>query len=165
MFKNNDYSKGISDATFENVCDNTLLIADKCEAFSIDTSPKIPEIDNAAVKLKDIVAKKLYELKLHKSKEKFLIDGKEVTYVEQASIELKRFIDKGFASYFLITRELVQYGKEKGWPFSPRGSAGGSLVCYLLNIHVIDPMKWGLSFDRFLSPSRGGYMLDISMPV
>jgi len=164
MFKNNDYSKGMGDSVFENMCDNTLLIADKCEAFSIDTSPKIPEVDDAVVKLKSIVAKKLHELGLHKSTEKFFIDGREVTYVEQASIELKRFIDKGFASYFLITRELVQYGKEKGWPFSPRGSAGGSLVCYLLDIHVIDPMKWGLSFDRFLSPSRGGYMLNVSMP-
>lgn len=42
-------------------------------------------------------------------------------------------------------------------------SAGGSLVCYLLDIHVLDPMKWSLSFDRFLSPSRGGYMLNIKM--
>jgi len=40
-------------------------------------------------------------------------------------------------------------------------SAGGSLVCFLLGIHVINPMLWNLSFDRFLSPSRGGYMLDV----
>lgn len=40
-------------------------------------------------------------------------------------------------------------------------SVGGSLVCYLLGITSIDPLKWGLSFDRFLSPSRGGYMLDL----
>jgi DNA polymerase III alpha subunit len=83
--------------------------------------------------------------------------------VDQAKIELKRFIDKGFASYFLITRDLVQYGKKRGWPFSPRGSAGGSLVCFLLDIHVLDPLLWGLSFDRFLSPSRGGYMLNLGM--
>lgn len=43
-------------------------------------------------------------------------------------------------------------------------SAGGSLVCYLLGIHSLDPMLWGLSFDRFLSPSRGGYMLNTNMP-
>jgi DNA polymerase-3 subunit alpha len=42
-------------------------------------------------------------------------------------------------------------------------SAGGSLVCYLLGITSIDPIKFELSFDRFLSPSRGGYMLNILM--
>ena len=40
-------------------------------------------------------------------------------------------------------------------------SVGGSLVCYLLGITSLDPLKWGLSFDRFLSTSRGGYMLNI----
>jgi DNA-binding Lrp family transcriptional regulator len=44
-------------------------------------------------------------------------------------------------------------------------SAGGSLVCYLMGIHTLDPMLWGLSFDRFLSPSRGGYMLNVDMPM
>lgn len=43
-------------------------------------------------------------------------------------------------------------------------SAGGSLVCYLLGISTIDSVAWGLSFDRFLAGSRGGYMLNISMP-
>ena len=164
MFKNGEYSDGVGDTEFEAMCDNTLLIADKCEVLSIDTSPKTPDIKDAPAELKKIVAQKLVELGLHKTNRRFLIDGKEVDYKEQAAIELKRFIDKGFASYFLITRDLVQYGKKQGWPFSPRGSAGGSLVCYLLGIHVIDPMLWGLSFDRFLSPSRGGYMLDVRMP-
>jgi len=101
---------------------------------------------------------------LDKDKRKFFIDGNEVTYIDQARIELKRFIDKGFASYFLITRDLIRFGKQHGWPFSPRGSAGGSLVCFLIGIHVLDPMLWGLSFDRFLASSRGGYMLDLSVP-
>ncbi len=42
-------------------------------------------------------------------------------------------------------------------------SAGGSLACYALGIHSMDPLKWGLSFDRFLSASRGGNMLNIRM--
>ncbi len=101
---------------------------------------------------------------LDKCTKKYMIDGRAVTYKAQAKIELERFINKGFASYFLITRDLVRFGKERGWPFSPRGSAGGSLVCYLIGIHVLDPMLWQLSFDRFLSPSRGGYMLNCVMP-
>jgi DNA polymerase-3 subunit alpha len=163
-FKNNDYSKGIDDRKFEEMCDNTLLIADRCKQLGFDPDPKIPNIVNADDELKRLVAGRLREMGLDKDTTKFVIDGKEVTYVEQAKIELKRFIDKGFASYFLITRDLVQFGKAKGWPFSPRGSAGGSLVCFLLGIHVLNPMLWGLSFDRFLSPSRGGYMLNLGMP-
>ena len=163
-FKNNPYSNGIDDGAFESMCDNTLLIAEKCVPLDVDMSPKIPEIKNADEQLKTLVAQRLRTLGLDKIDRKFIIDGREVTYVDQAKIELKRFIDKGFASYFLITRDLVQYGKSNGWPFSPRGSAGGSLVCYLLGIHVIDPMIWTLSFDRFLSPSRGGYMLNVQMP-
>lgn len=164
FFKNNKYSEGIDDGIFETMCDNTLIIADKCKPFKVDTSPKIPEIKDADNQIRQIVAKSLKQKGLDKDTRRFLIDGKEVTYVEQAKIELNRFIDKGFSSYFLITRDLVQYGRSRGWPFSPRGSAGGSLVCYLMGIHTLDPMLWNLSFDRFLSPSRGGYMLNIAMP-
>lgn len=160
----NEYSSNLDDAAFEAMCDSTLEIADKCIPFDVDTSPKIPEIKDADNELRKIVARELKKRGLDKNDERFIIDGKEVTYITQAKIELNRFIDKGFASYFLITRDLVQYGKKQGWPFSPRGSAGGSLVCYLLDIHVLDPMRWGLSFDRFLSPSRGGYMLNVKMP-
>ncbi len=162
-FKNNDYSKGIDDRKFEEMCDNSLLVADKCKSFDFDSDPKIPQIPNADSELAKLVATRLHETGLDKDPRKFIIDGKSVTYFDQAKIELKRFIDKGFASYFLITRDLVQYGRQRGWPFSPRGSAGGSLVCFLLGIHVLDPLLWELSFDRFLSPSRGGYMLDLSM--
>jgi DNA polymerase-3 subunit alpha len=163
-YKNNGYSDGFDDGVFESMCDTTLAIAEKCEPFAVDTSPKIPEIDNADTALRRAVAKSLKERGLDKNTEKFIIDGREVTYVQQAKIELDRFIDKGFASYFLITQDLVNFGRQQGWPFSPRGSAGGSLVCYLLEIHVLNPMVWGLSFDRFLSPSRGGYMLNTRMP-
>lgn len=163
-FKNGGYSKGIDDGVFEKMCDNTLMIADKCRPLDVDMSPKIPEFKDADNEIKLLVAKRMKQLGLDKVTKRFLIDGREVTYVEQAKIELQRFIDKGFASYFLITRDLVNHGRSKGWPFSPRGSAGGSLVCYLLGIHVIDPMLWNLSFDRFLSPSRGGYMLNVKMP-
>lgn len=161
----NEYSDGIPDSTFETMCDNTLLIADKCTQLVVDTSPKIPEIKNADDELRQVVMDSIRQKGMDKNGRKFVIDGREVTYVDQAEIELQRFIDKGFASYFLITRDLVQFGKEQGWPFSPRGSAGGSLVCHLLDIHVLDPMAWGLSFDRFLSPSRGGYLLDVKMPA
>lgn len=163
-FKNKDYSKGLDDDAFEQACNNTLLIAERCEPFQANAAPKYPQIPKANDELRRLVAMELRKRGLDKCKDKFIIDGDEVTYVEQSKIELNRFIEKGFASYFLITQDLIQYGKKQGWPFSPRGSAGGSLVCFLLGIHVLDPLRWNLSFDRFLSPSRGGYILNVRMP-
>ena len=92
-----------------------------------------------------------------------MVDNHMVTYFEQAKIELDRFTEKQFSSYFLITKDLIDYSLEKGWPVGPRGSVGGSLVCYLLGITTIDPLKWGNSFSRFLSPARGGYNLNIKL--
>ena len=163
-FLSKEYSQKTSMSDFQEACDNTLEVADKCELMTIDDTPKIPSDENDGSKLKMLVAKRLHELGLHKVDTKFTIDGKEVTYLEQTKIELDRFIDKGFANYFLITRDLIEFGRKQGWPFNPRGSAGGSLVCYLLGIHSLNPMEWNLSFDRFLSPSRGGYNLNLKMP-
>lgn len=164
-FKNGPYSRGVDDRTFEDMCDNTLSVAEKCEPLKIDTAPKLPQVsDNADDTLRKLVAEKLRERGFDKESRRFQIDGREVTYTEQAEIELERFIDKGFASYFLITMDLVQWGKSQSFCFSPRGSAGGSLVCFLLGIHALNPCLWGLSFDRFLSPSRGGYLLNVTMP-
>ena len=98
---------------------------------------------------------------LHLDNTKYIVDNREVTYLDQVKIELSRFIEKEFESYFLITADLVKFNIDNGMPVGPRGSVGGSLVCYLLGITSQDPLKWGLSFNRFLSPSRGGYMLNI----
>ena len=65
----------------------------------------------------------------------------------------------GFAGYFLITADFVQYAKNEKIPVGPgRGSAAGSLVSYALGITDIDPIKHNLLFERFLNPDR------ISMP-
>jgi DNA polymerase III subunit alpha len=164
-FNINGYSTHVPSSAFETMCNNTLEIADKCETFKPNLEPKLPKIDDAEAELTRIAFMRLKELGLHRDEKKYLVDGREVTYKEQMMIEIQRFIEKGFASYFLITRDLIQSSLTKGWPIGPaRGSAGGSLVCFLLKIHSLDPIKWGLSFDRFLSPSRGGYMLNINMP-
>ena len=65
----------------------------------------------------------------------------------------------GYAGYFLITRDFIQAAKERGIPVGPgRGSAAGSLVSYSLGITNIDPLRYGLLFERFLNPER------VSMP-
>ncbi len=71
--------------------------------------------------------------------------------------ELKIIKDMGFASYFLIVWDFIHYAKNKGIPVGPgRGSAAGSIVSYLLGITDIDPLKYGLLFERFLNPERLG---------
>ena len=158
------YNRALSEDEFEEACDKTIEIANKCESFIADTSPKLPEIDNADEKLKIETIKRLKKSGLHLDKNKYEVDGEMVTYFEQTKVELQRFIEKGFASYFLIMQDLVKHSHDLGWQTGPaRGSAGGSFVCYLLGITSMDPIKFGLSFDRFLSPSRGGNMLKVSM--
>ncbi|MDD5710483.1 MAG: DNA polymerase III subunit alpha [Candidatus Colwellbacteria bacterium] len=61
----------------------------------------------------------------------------------------------GFEDYFLIVQDLVNWAKDRGIMVGPgRGSAAGSLVSYLLNITEVDPLKYGLLFERFLNPER-----------
>jgi DNA polymerase-3 subunit alpha len=159
-----EYGKNVDIGKFEESCDNTLGVAKKCEGFNPDLSPKLPAIEDADKKLAAEVFKALKRKGLLNSKKKYLVDGKMVTHRDQVVVELKRITSKGFASYFIITQDLVRHSLENGWDVGPaRGSAGGSLVCYLLGIHELDPLKWSLSFNRFMSPSRGGYLLNVSL--
>src|SRR6266404_1958644 len=68
--------------------------------------------------------------------------------------ELKVIEKTGFLSYFLIVGDFVRYGHEKGVACVARGSAAGSIVTYLLEISNVDPIRYGLLFERFLNPER-----------
>jgi len=73
--------------------------------------------------------------------------------------EMETIRKMGFVGYFLVVWDFVQFARRNGIPVGPgRGSAAGSLVAYCLGITDIDPMRYGLLFERFLNPSR------ISMP-
>jgi hypothetical protein len=158
------YDRYISAREFEECLENTVKLADRCETFSPDLDPKLPKIPKAGEKLTRLVYENLKTKNLLNSTKKYMVDGQMVTHKEQATIELKRYIEKGFASYFLIIRDLVQFSKKNDWDVGPaRGSAGGSLVCYLIGIHSLDPLKWGLSSVRFMGDSRGGNLLKVTM--
>jgi DNA polymerase-3 subunit alpha len=78
---------------------------------------------------------------------------------EQVEYELKVINDMGYSAYFLIVWDFVNYARQNGIMVGPgRGSAAGSLVSYALGITNIDPLKYGLLFERFLNPER------VSMP-
>ncbi len=74
---------------------------------------------------------------------------------ERLSYEISVIKQMGFSGYFLIVQDFVNYAKSKGIPVGPgRGSAAGSLVSYVLGITNIEPIRWGLIFERFLNPER-----------
>jgi DNA polymerase-3 subunit alpha len=93
----------------------------------------------------------------------FVADGmkkkgfdKNPVYVERASYELDVIEQKDFSTYFLTMREIIMAAKEEMFVGVGRGSSCGSLVCYVLGITEIDPIKYDLLFERFLSPDREG---------
>jgi DNA polymerase-3 subunit alpha len=90
---------------------------------------------------------------------KILPNSKCETIINRLKYELDIIQKTGFASYFLIVQDFVNWSKKQGIVVGPgRGSAAGSLTAYLLNITDIDPLKYNLLFERFLNPER------ISMP-
>jgi len=79
--------------------------------------------------------------------------------VERLEFELKTIIQMGFAGYFLIVADFINWAKSNGVPVGPgRGSGAGSLVAYALGITDLEPLKYDLLFERFLNPER------VSMP-
>ncbi len=83
------------------------------------------------------------------------IDFTQVVYLERLDQELTMIESLGFADYFLIVADFIQFAKQQKIPVGPgRGSAPGSLVAYALGITEIDPLPHQLLFERFLNPSR-----------
>lgn len=82
-----------------------------------------------------------------------------VEQLERLDMELAVLENMGYNGYFLIVQDFINWGKSKGIIFGPgRGSAAGSIIAYALNVTDLDPLKYGLLFERFLNPDR------ISMP-
>ncbi|MES2141591.1 MAG: DNA polymerase III subunit alpha [Pseudomonadota bacterium] len=83
----------------------------------------------------------------------------EEVYFNRLNTELKVINSMGFAGYFLIVADFIHWAKENGIPVGPgRGSGAGSIVAYALQITDLEPLQYGLLFERFLNPER------ISMP-
>jgi DNA polymerase-3 subunit alpha len=81
------------------------------------------------------------------------------TYESRLEFEVKTIIQMGFAGYFLIVADFINWAKTHGVPVGPgRGSGAGSLVAYSLGITDLDPLRYDLLFERFLNPER------VSMP-
>jgi DNA polymerase-3 subunit alpha len=80
---------------------------------------------------------------------------KETEYEDRLALELATIVSMGFAGYFLIVADFINWAKERGIPVGPgRGSAAGSVVAWALRITDLDPIEHGLLFERFLNPER-----------
>lgn len=91
---------------------------------------------------------------------------KQKEYMDRLDYELDVVGEMGFIDYFLIVQDYVNYARDNGMPTGPgRGSAAGSLVSYLAGITRVDPIPYGLYFERFLNPERIGMPdIDVDFP-
>ena len=142
-------------ADIPQACDNTLLIAERCNIKMRENENLLPQYSVQAGETEDSW--------LRKEANKGLLarlDGKvDVAYQERLNYELDVMIKMGFPGYFLVVSDLCSHARSVGIRVGPgRGSAAGSLVSYALGITALDPIKHGLLFERFLNPER------ISMP-
>ena len=131
---------------------NTLEIASRCNLELDFSQLHLPKFEPPAGKTKEEYLKELCQNGLPRR-------FKEVTPAikERLDHELEIIKHMGFTSYFLIVSDFINYAKSKGIPVGPgRGSAAGSLVSYLTGITDIDPLRYGLLFERFLNPERLG---------
>lgn len=136
--------------------ENTKLIADKCNLQLDFGKFKFPAYDIPS-NFKD--SDEFLEFLVKSQKENRY--GKEISKTIDDRIEYELSIIKqmGYAEYFIVVWDFIDYAKKKDIPIGPgRGSAAGSIVAYLLGITNLDPIKYNLIFERFLNPER------ISMP-
>ncbi len=148
--------KSLGENVVEEAFGNTNKIAERCNL----------EIELGKTKLPFFHLPENYK-NADEYLKKLSLDGLSARYGDEISnnihdrleYELKVITQTGFASYFLIVQDFVNWAKQNGIIVGPgRGSAAGSLVSYLLGITNIDPLKYNLLFERFLNPER------VSMP-
>ena len=138
-------------ADLSGIVENTLEVANKVERYSIDSEPIMPDFpipapfEDANAYLRHLTyqgAEKLY-------------GAINETLQERIEFELGTIKNMGFPGYFLIVQDFIHAARNMGvWVGPGRGSAAGSVVAYCLGITLIDPIKYGLLFERFLNPDR-----------
>jgi DNA polymerase-3 subunit alpha len=148
-------------ADLPEACDNTLAIAMSCAAMAetskplLPTCPKVRPGTTEAQTIRAIAAEglegRLDALEMPQSARE--------PYRNRLAFELNVIVDMGFPGYFLIVADFIQWAKAEKIPVGPgRGSGAGSVVAWALLITDLDPIKFGLLFERFLNPER------VSMP-
>src|SRR5712671_1965065 len=150
-------------ADLPEACDNTLVIAQRCAFIPQPRKPILPAFplpDGAdeAGALRDAAQAGL-AARLASQAFAGADDEALRPYRERLEFELDMIVETGFAGYFLIVADFIQWAKRQDIPVGPgRGSGAGSVVAWSLTITDLDPLRFGLLFERFLNPER------VSMP-
>ena len=140
-------------ADVPDACENTVKIAERCNVtFKFDeihlptfSIPQNFKCETEMDYLRELCHEKIFE-RYERPDEKIF---------ERLNYELSVIEKMGYAGYFLIVQDFIEYARKNGIAVGPgRGSAAGSLVAYVLGITEIDPIKLNLLFERFLNPER-----------
>ncbi len=144
--------------------ENTIAIAKRCNFdITLDKyflpdfiAPKGQELNEYLVFIaNDGLDKRLIEM----YPDEVVRSQHEATYRTRLETEIKTIIQMGFPGYFLIVADFINWAKQNNVPVGPgRGSGAGSLVAFVLGITDVEPLRYGLLFERFLNPER------VSMP-
>jgi len=139
--------------------ENTLEIAERCELEIPMGTYHMPEYQVPAGKTRDeVMEEQAWEgLRTHLglAPDEPFDDKRHGAYVERMRKELGVIQTMGFAGYFLIVADFINWAKRSGIPVGPgRGSSAGSLVAYGMGITGIDPIEYDIIFERFLNPER-----------
>ncbi|MEY4040358.1 MAG: hypothetical protein RLZZ52_1226 [Actinomycetota bacterium] len=141
-------------AEYPEACDNTLLIAERCET-SFTKRDLMPRFPVPAGETEATWFAKEVDAGLARR----FPQGVSEAHVAQAKYEVDVIIQMGFPGYFLVVADFIAWARNQGIRVGPgRGSAAGSLASYAMGITELDPIHHGLIFERFLNPER------VSMP-
>ena len=155
-------------ADMPDAVDNSLVVAQRCAYAPPERPPILPQYGTSAGRDEATELTVMAETGLVRRLEAHLFtsdmsaearDEAGRTYRERLAHELTVIIDMNFPGYFLIVADFVRYARGAGVPVGPgRGSGAGSVVAWALGITDLDPLRFGLVFERFLNPDR------VSMP-
>lgn len=155
-------------ADLPEACDNTLAVARRCAYFPAKRAPILPafstdagrsEAEELRAQARAGLEWRLTELVLPDIEGEEEREAAARPYRERLDYELGIIEQMGFPGYFLIVADFIKWAKAQGIPVGPgRGSGAGSVVAWSLTITDLDPLRWGLLFERFLNPER------VSMP-
>ncbi len=153
-------------ADLPEACDNTLTIARRCAFMVQKRKPILPPFKAERPEAEELRRQAVegldQRLRVHVLQPEMSPDEQEEAarpYRERLDYELGIIEQMGFPGYFLIVSDFIKWAKMHGIPVGPgRGSGAGSAVAWALSITDLDPMRWGLLFERFLNPER------VSMP-
>ena len=147
-------------ADLSEACDNTLVIARRCAFIPQQRQPILPAFPTTGGADEETALRHAARAGLEERLCRAEIgDDAAAPYRQRLEFELDTIVGMGFAGYFLIVSDIIQWAKRQGIPVGPgRGSGAGSVVAWALTITDLDPLRFGLLFERFLNPER------VSMP-